>query len=237
MALKGLGPMKVAIVQSNFLPWRGYFDLIRQSDLFIIYDDVQYTKGDWRNRNRIKTPRGSEWITVPVRRGHLGQRIDETLVNDSTPWARKMLKRIHDSYRGAPHLEPCFAELADLLSRQVASISELNVRLIAWACAHLGIDTPMRMSSEYHAEGARTERLIGILRQAQATTYLSGPSARAYLIPESFERAGIRLEYKAYDYPEYEQLHPPFDPAVSVIDLLFMKGGTAKHYLEHPSSA
>jgi len=229
--------MKVAIAQSNFLPWRGYFDLIRQSDLFIIYDDVQYTKGDWRNRNKIKTPRGSEWITVPVRRGPLGRRIDETRVNYSTPWARKMLKRIQDSYRDAPHLEPYFPELTDLLSRQVASISELNTRLITWACAHLGIDTPMKMSREYHAEGAKTERLIGILQQAKANTYLSGPSARAYLRPESFERAGIRLEYKSYDYPEYEQLHPPFDPAVSVIDLLFMKGETARRYLERPPSA
>ena len=228
--------MKVAIVQSNFLPWRGYFDLIRQSDLFIIYDDVQYTKGDWRNRNRIKTPRGSEWITVPVRHGPLAQRIEETLVNYSTPWARKMLKRIHDAYREAPHLEPYFAELTELLTPQASSISDLNVRLLRWACGHLGIATPLRMSREYEASGARTERLIEILGQAGATAYLSGPSARAYLEPALFERAGIGLEYKVYDYPEYEQLHPPFDPAVSIIDLLFMVGRAASTYLEAPSS-
>jgi hypothetical protein len=226
----------VAIVQSSFLPWRGYFDLIRQSDLFIIYDDVQYTKGDWRNRNRIKTARGSEWITVPVRRGHLGQRIEETAVNYSTAWVRKMLRRIQDAYRGAPHLEPYFSELADLLSRPAATISELNVRLLDWACSHLGIGTPMRMSSTYQARGTKTERLIDILEQVGASTYLSGPSARAYLTPESFERAGIRLVYKTYDYPPYEQLHPPFDPAVSIIDLLFMKGEASRSYLEPPFS-
>ena len=228
--------MKVAIVQSNFLPWRGYFDLIRQSDLFIIYDDVQYTKGDWRNRNRIKTPRGSEWITVPVRHGRLAQRIEETRVDYSTPWARKMLRRIHDAYREAPHLEPCFAELTDLLTLEAPSISDLNVRLLRWACGHLGIERPLRMSREYQASGAKTERLIEILRQAGATAYLSGPSAREYLQPELFERAGIRLEYKVYDYPEYEQLHPPFDGAVSIIDLLFMTGAAAGAYLEPPSS-
>lgn len=228
--------MTVAIVQSNFLPWRGYFDLIRRSDVFIIYDDVQYTKGDWRNRNRIKTPRGSEWITVPVRRGPLGRRIDETAVNYSTAWTRKMLRRIQDAYREAPYLEPYFSELSDLLSREATSISELNVRLLGWACAHLGIDTPMRMSSTYRAQGAKTERLIDILEQVGADTYLSGPSARAYLTPESFERAGIRLEYMTYDYPPYEQLHPPFDPAVSIIDLLFMKGEASRSYLEPPLS-
>ena len=228
--------MNVAIVQSNFLPWRGYFDIIRQCELFIIYDDVQYTKGDWRNRNRIKTPRGAEWITVPVRRGPLRQRIDETSVNYSTPWARKMLKRIRDAYRGAPHLEPYVSELSDLLTPEAASISELNVRLLRWACGHLGIDTPMRMSRDYASQGAKTERLIGILRQAGASAYLSGPSARDYLIPESFAREGIRLEYMTYEYPAYEQLHPPFDPAVSVIDLLFMKGAAASSYLEPPSS-
>jgi len=228
--------MKVAIVQSNFLPWRGYFDLIRQSDLFIVYDDVQYTKNDWRNRNRIKTPRGSEWITVPVRRGPLGQLIQDTEVNYTTPWARKMLKRIRDSYRSAPHLDPYFSELEGLLAPEASSLSELNVRLLRWACGHLAIDTPMRMSRELVARGAKTERLIDILTQVGATSYLSGPSARAYLEPERFAEAGIGLEYKAYDYGEYTQLHPPFDPAVSVVDLLFMTGPAAREHLEPPSS-
>jgi hypothetical protein len=228
--------MKVAIVQSNFLPWRGYFDLIRQSDLFVVYDDVQYTKNDWRNRNRVKTPRGSEWITVPVRRGPLGQLIQDTRINYSTPWARKMLRRIHDSYRDAPYLEPYFTELTELLAPETASISELNVRLIGWACAHLSIDTPLRMSRDLAARGTKTERLIGMLTEVGADAYLSGPSARAYLEPERFAEAGIRLEYKIYAYSEYEQLHPPFDSAVRVIDLLFMTGAGAATYLEPPSS-
>lgn len=228
--------MKVAIIQSSFLPWRGYFDFIRECDLFIVHDDLQYTKSDWRNRNRIKTPRGVEWITVPVHYRHTRQRIEETAVDYSAPWQRRMLNRIRDSYRAAPHFEPYFSELSELLIQPAASISELNLRLVGWVCRHLDIRTPLRMSREYRPTGAKTERLIGILRQAGASTYLSGPSARDYLMPEMFEAAGIRLRYKRYVYPEYEQLHPPFDPAVSAIDLLFMKGTEATVYLEPPSA-
>ena len=222
--------MKVCILQSNFLPWRGYFDLIRESGLFIIYDDVQYTKGDWRNRNRIKTQHGAQWITVPVRRRRLSQLIEETPIDYAAPWAQRVLNQVRESYRGAPHFEPYFSELGDLLAPPAASISDLNLRLIRWVCRHLEIETPIRMSRVYHPQGARTERLIGILQQAQATTYLSGPAAQAYLAPEMFERAGIRLEYKRYDYPEYEQLYPPYEATVSVIDLLFMKGKQAGLY-------
>jgi hypothetical protein len=223
--------MKVGIIQSNFLPWRGYFDFIRQVDLFILHDDLQYTKGDWRNRNKIKTPGGLQWITVPVHYHHTDQLIEDTTVDDSKPWARNMLNKIRNSYLKAPHFEPYFSGLSNLLLDSPASISDLNLRLIKWVCSMLEIDTPIVFSHEYHPQGAKTERLIGILKQVEATTYLSGPAAQAYLEPDLFEQAGIRLEYKVYDYPEYEQLYPPFDPAVSVIDLLFMMGKESKNYL------
>ena len=225
--------MKAGIIQSNFLPWLGYFDFIRETDLFIIHDDLQYTKGDWRNRNRIKTPRGVEWITVPVHYRNTGQLIEETPVDYSFPWARRMLNRIRESYQRAPHLEPYFSELNDLLTQPAACISDLNLRLLHWVCRGLEIDTPIRMSRAYHPQGTKTERLIGILTQAKATTYLSGPAAQAYIIPAMFEQAGIQLEYKQYNYLEYEQLYPPFELGVSVIDLLFMKGKEARFYLEN----
>ena len=223
--------MKVGTIQSNFLPWRGYFDFIREVDLFIIHDDVQYTKGDWRNRNRIKTPRGTQWITVPVHYRQTGQMIEETNIDDSKPWARGMLNKIKNSYQKAPHFEPYFSELSDLLLKPAGTISDLNLRLIQWVCLHLEIKTPLTFSREYNPQATKTERLVGILKQVNATTYLSGPSAQAYLEPDLFEQAGICLVYKVYDYPEYEQLYPPFDPAVSVIDLLFMVGEKAKKYL------
>jgi hypothetical protein len=226
--------MKIGTIQSNFLPWRGYFDFIREVDLFIIHDDVQYTKGDWRNRNKIKTPRGAEWITVPVHYRQSSQLIEDTEIDNSRPWERNMLNRIQVSYQKAPYFEPYFSELSDLLFEPARTISELNFRLIQWVCAHLEIKTPLTFSRDYHPQGAKTERLIGLLKQVDATTYLSGPSAKAYIEPELFEQAGIRLEYKVYDYPEYKQLYPPFEPAVSVIDLLFMVGNEAKAYLDKP---
>ena len=223
--------MKVGTIQSNFLPWRGYFDFIREVDLFIIHDDLQYTKGDWRNRNKIKTPHGTRWITVPVHYHHTDQLIEETEIDNSKPWARSMLNRIQNSYQKAPFFESYFSELSDLLLEPAASISDLNLRLINWVCSHLEIKTPLSFSREYHPKGVKTERLIGLLKQVGATAYLSGPAAKVYIEPELFEQAGIRLEYKVYDYPEYEQLYPPFDPAVSVIDLLFMLGEDSKNYL------
>lgn len=223
--------MKIGTIQSNFLPWRGYFDFIREVDLFIIHDDIQYTKGDWRNRNKIKTPHGAEWITVPVHYRQSSQLIEETAIDYSKSWARSMLNRIQNSYRKAPYFEPYFSQLDELLLQPAETISDLNVRLIHWVCGHLEIKTPITFSRDYHPQGAKTERLIGILKQVGTTTYLSGPSAQAYLKPELFDQAGIQLEYKVYDYPEYEQLYPPFEPAVSVIDLLFMVGKDAKTYL------
>lgn len=224
--------MKVGIIQSNFLPWRGYFDFIREVDLFIVHDDLQYTKGDWRNRNKIKTPRGARWITVPVSYKRTSQLIDETMVDYSTPWAQKMINRIREAYRQAPHFGLYFPQLSDLLAEPATSISDLNLRLIKWACHHLEIDTPIELSRVYHPQGAKTERLVGILKQVGATSYLSGPAAQSYLVPELLEREGIKLEYKKYDYAEYHQLYSPFDPYVSIIDLFFMMGGKSRLYLD-----
>jgi hypothetical protein len=223
--------MKVGIIQSNFLPWRGYFDFIREVDLFVIHDDLQYTKGDWRNRNRIKTPQGSEWITVPVNYRHTSQLIEETTIDYSIPWGQKMLNRIKASYRLAPCLDIYFDELSELLLEPAASISDLNVRLLHWACHHLKIETPIKFSHEYHPKGTKTERLVGILKQINANVYLSGPAASTYLVPGLLENEGIKLEYKKYDYPEYPQFYPPFDPYVSIIDLFFMMGDKARAYL------
>ncbi len=225
--------MKVGIIQSNFLPWRGYFDFIREVDLFVLEDDLQYTKSDWRNRNKIKSPRGSEWITVPVRYKRTTQLIQDTPIDYGQPWAKKMLNRIRESYRNAPYFELCFSELSELLYQPFVSISELNINLIHWVCGHLEINTPLQFSKHYRPQGTKTERVLDILQKAGASVYLSGPSGRNYIVPELFQQAGIQLEYKQYNYPEYEQLHPPYDPAVSVLDLLFMMGADSKMYLEY----
>jgi hypothetical protein len=223
--------MKVGIIQSNFLPWRGYFDFIRQVDLFIIHDDLQYTKGDWRNRNKIKTPQGAEWITVPVHYKHTSQLIDETTIDYSTPWAHHILNRIQASYAHAPYFNTYFSEVCTFLKEPGQTISELNIRLIRWVCSQLKIKTPIVFSREYNPTGAKTERLIGILKQVGATKYLSGPSAKAYLNPQLFIDAGINLEYITYNYPEYPQYYPPYNPFVSILDLMFMTGPDALSYI------
>jgi len=223
--------MRVGIIQSNFLPWRGYFDLIRRCDLFVVHDDLQFTKGDWRNRNRVKTASGTRWISVPVHYGAVSQLIEDTAIDYSTLWPRKMLNVIRQSYQRSPHFEPYFSELTELLTEPAESISDLNVRLLRWACAHLEITTPVVMSKTLEPAGVKTDRLVEILQRVGATEYLSGPSARAYLQPARLEDVGIGLRYMRYDYGLYPQLFPPFEGAVSIIDLLFMTGTEAITHL------
>jgi hypothetical protein len=212
--------MRVGIIQSCFLPWRGYFDFIASVDLFVFHDDLQYTKGDWRNRNRIKTPKGTEWITVPVSHERTSQLICRTAINEATDWRRSHLNKWRAYYDKAEHFADVLELLDTMRSDTGETISELNIRLIRSICAYLGIKIPMLMSSELKPEGKRTERLINLLRAAGATSYLSGPSADAYLDKHLFEEAGIRLEYKSYDYAPYPQLWGPFKGGVSVLDLI-----------------
>jgi len=214
---------RVAIVQSNYIPWRGYFDLIAFVDEFIIYDDMQYTKRDWRNRNRIKTSQGLQWMTVPVLvKGRFHQKIRETLI-DGTDWAKTHWRALEFNYSAAPH----FAEIADWLApiyleERHANLSPLNRRLLEAVCGYLGIVTRMTNSWDYELADGKTERLANLSRQAGATEYVSGPSAR------------IRLTWFDYDgYRDYPQLWGAFEPAVSILDLLFNVGAEAPDYLRY----
>lgn len=224
--------MKVGIIQSNYIPWKGYFDFIDDVDLFIFHDDLQYTKGDWRNRNKIKTAAGPQWITVPVKYHHVSQTIDATPVDYSQPWVKKHINMIREHYQHAPFFQPYFDEYSALLSVEYAAISDLNIALITWIMERLNITTPLKRSSEFHPSGCKTDRLIGLLRTVGATTYLSGPSASDYLVTEEFERNNIGLEYKNYHYPEYQQLSQPFEPGVTVLDLIFTHGTQVRRYFK-----
>lgn len=221
---------RVAIVQSSYIPWKGYFDLIRRVDEFILYDDAQYTKRDWRNRNRIKTPQGSAWLTIPVEvKGKYLQSIRDVRVSD-TSWNERHWRSIRASYARAPHFDAYKSILEELyLGCTSDSLSEINFRFIARLCDLLSITTRVTWSMDYTLVDGRTERLVGLCRQAGATQYLSGPAARAYIDPKRFEDAGIALSYMDYQgYPDYEQLYPPFDHHVSVIDLLVHTGAGAR---------
>jgi hypothetical protein len=225
---------RVAIVQSCYIPWKGYLDLINLVDEFILYDDRQYTRRDWRNRNRIKTPQGTQWLTIPVEvKGRYHQRIDETRISDPE-WSERHWKTLVHNYASAPHFED-FSNRLERLYREAGDLrlSEVNRAFLEELCAILGIRTRLSWSTDYQATGERTDRLLSLCKAAGATTYLSGPSARDYIDPTSFEEAGIELEYMEYSgYPEYRQLYPPFEHAVTVLDLLFNTGADAPRYMK-----
>lgn len=215
---------RVAVLQSNYIPWKGYFDIIHDVDLFIFYDDVQFTKNDWRNRNRIKTPAGTAWITVPVGQD-IGRRICDVTIPDPR-WAKVHWKTLSQNYSRAAHFGRYRGLFESVyLARAWLTLSELNRHLIEALCKELGIAARFADSRDYALEGQASERLLRLLLQAGAKTYVSGPSARDYLDAAAFERAGIEVAYKSYEgYPEYPQLHPPFDHRVSIVDVLFNLG-------------
>jgi hypothetical protein len=225
-------PRRVAILQSNYIPWKGYFDIIHDVDLFIFHDDLQYTKGDWRNRNRIKTPSGPEWLTIPV-----GTREDrlicEVEIRDRS-WAASHWQRIVRSYRRAPHFERYRAYFEEIyLGRAWESLSELNQHLIRGIARDLlGIPTEIGDSRGYHSEARKLDRLLDLLRQAGAGIYVSGPAGKGYIDPSRLEEAGVELLWKDYSgYPEYPQSFPPFTHQVTILDLLFHTGPAAPHYI------
>jgi hypothetical protein len=224
----------VAIVQSSYIPWKGYFDIINQVDEFVLYDDRQFTRRDWRNRNLIKTPQGLHWLTIPVRvKGRFEQRIDETVISDQE-WSNRHWKTISQAYRSAPFFKRFESDFAALYaSSRDERLSDVNRRFIELICGLLGIRTRMTWSTDYPAVGDRTERLVSLCRLAGAGEYLSGPSARTYIEEERFREAGIALRYMDYSgYPEYPQLHGAFEHGVSIIDLLFNVGPDAPQFMK-----
>jgi hypothetical protein len=221
---------KLAAIQSNYIPWKGYFDIINNVDEFVLLDNVQYTRRDWRNRNKIKTPHGPMWLTIPVlTKGRFNCLIEEVRVKDSA-WRKTHWKSIQVNYSKSPHFhvyEGVFAEL--YLQSHKDYLSEINYEFLITICNLLGIDTKISWSTDYHLSGEKNQRIIDICEQASASLYLSGPSAKGYLDEDMFNKAGISVEYMDYSgYPEYTQLYPPFTHYVSIIDLLFNMGQNAR---------
>ena len=228
------GDKIVAVVQSNYIPWKGYFDLINSVDEFILYDVVQYTRRDWRNRNLIKTREGLHWLTIPVQvKGRYSQTIEETRINDPG-WGRRHLEAIRHSYRRAPFFDQ-YEPLVTELYRDCSSdlLSEVNERFLTTICRLLGITTVISRASSYSRVSGRDEQLLSLCRESGAGRYLSGPSARNYLDEARFEQAGILVEWMDYSgYPEYPQLFPPFEHGVSALDLVLNTGPAAPGYMK-----
>lgn len=225
---------KVAIVQSNYIPWKGYFDIINHVDEFILFDDVQYTRRDWRNRNRIKTPNGLVWLTIPVEvKGRYNQKINETRIANPK-WAKKHWATISQNYAKAPY----FKEYESLFSAfylnlvEETYLSQVNYQFIKCINAILGITTILSWSSDYDLVEGKNERLIELCKQAKATEYISGPAAKGYIDEELFQKENIQLTWMDYiGYPVYHQLFPPFEHGVSVLDLIFNEGPNAMKFM------
>lgn len=225
---------KIIITQSNYIPWKGYFDAINQVDEFIVFDDMQYTRRDWRNRNKIQTAQGLLWLTVPVEvKGKYFQKINETIVSDKN-WGEKHWKTIISNYSKAAYFKEfkdAFEEI--YLNDSWVFLTDINVKLIQVICEILKINTTIIDSREFELVDGKTERLVDICKKRDAKHYFTGPAAKDYIENKFFLDEGISLNYFDYGgYPEYKQLHEPYSHNVSVLDLIFNCGNDAQQYLK-----
>jgi hypothetical protein len=231
--------MKCVIFQPSYIPWRGYFDQIALADVFVFFDDVQYDKHGWRNRNRIKTHQGPVWLSIPVfSKGATSQHIliNQVEINNRHPWNTKHLRTLQQAYSKAPYFDRYADLLKNFYTDPPKMLADFNIDLSIALASELGIDdTRFMRSSELKVGGQKTDRLIAILEKLGADHYISGPSARAYIEPWKFAAAGIQLTYMQYNYPKYPQLYPPYDPKLSILDLLFMTGPEAMAYIQPQS--
>ncbi len=225
---------KIFITQSNYVPWKGYFDAINEADYFVIYDHVQYTKNDWRNRNKIKRENGADWFTIPARFLNLNQKINEVEVA-TNDWAIKHWKTLSTVYAKAPYFKiykPIFEQLYTSINTK--NLSEINQLFIKVICEILGIKTPIVNSTDLDlSEPDRVLKLVSICKQLGGSEYLSGPSGKNYIEDHIFEDNGLKIKWLDYSqYPEYRQLHPPFEHSVSILDLIFNEGENATKYMK-----
>ena len=226
---------KVAILQSNYIPWKGYFDMIAAVDEFILYDDMQYTRRDWRNRNQIKTPQGVQWLTVPVQaKGKYHQKIKDTELNGSD-WAATHWNTLTQNYRRADHYDEIATWLEPLyLNGVYTHLSHLNRCFIEAVCDYLNINTVISNSWDYKLHEGKSERLADLCAQAGGTEYISGPAAKDYIEESVFTDQGIKLTWFDYsDYPEHPQLWGDFTHGVTILDLLFNCGKDTSNYMKY----
>ncbi len=225
---------RAAIVQSNYIPWKGYFDLINMVDEFILFDSAQYTRRDWRNRNIIKTQSGLQWLTIPVNvKGKYFQKISETTISDPG-WASKHWATIVHNYARARYFREYQDQFESLyLGCTETYLSRINYKFIRAICDLLNIKTRISLSMDYPAIEGKSERLIALCGAVGATHYLSGPSAKAYMDEPLLKAAGINLSYMDYSgYPVHTQLHGEFAHEVSVLDLIFNEGSAAPRFMK-----
>jgi hypothetical protein len=232
--------MNCVILQPSYIPWRGYFHQIQRADIFVFYDDVQFDKHGWRNRNQIKTPNGLHWLTIPVtsNQGSLSDTpIDKVLISWNRSWNKDHLRSLIQYYSKSPYFENYRPLLEHFFTQQPEKLADFTIEFTVALARELGISkTNFIRSSSLSITGRKTDRLLSILQHLGVTHYISGPSAKNYLEEDKITSSGISLEYMSYNYPEYPQLYPPYNPHVSILDLLFMTGPAAASYIWGSSS-
>lgn len=228
---------RVAILQPNYIPWRGYFDLMAQVDEFIIYDDTQYTRRDWRNRNKIMIGQQARWLSIPVdATGKYDQLIRDVRIANPK-WQKQHLESLRHAYGKAPH----FSEMMDLLALGYESqcyrwLVDADVAFLALIKDYLGLTARISFASDYHVEGRKTDKLVALCQAAGGSSYLSGPAAKTYIQPERFEDAGLALDYISYpQYPSYAHVST-YAQAISIVDALAHCGRAVSTHFQQPSA-
>ncbi len=213
----------VAIHQPNYLPWVGYFHKIHKSDIFVFLNHVEYTSGDWIHRNRVKTPDGWSWLSVPVRGS--SQPINETEINHGQEWCSDHRQTVRHMYAKADHFDEFFPVLDATYDREWEYLDALNVHLVEAICDHVGLETDFVRSSTLDVEGEDSELLAAICDRLDADVYFSGQGGKEYVDEQDFEEAGIDLRFQSFEHPTYEQRFEGFVPKLSVVDMLLNVGG------------
>lgn len=224
---------KAIILQSNYIPWKGYFDMIAMADELVIFDEAQYTKNDWRNRNQIKTPKGLEWLTIPAGKS-ISRRINEVRIN-SNQWQVKHWKTLEANYARSEFFHDVSKIIKPMyFDKKYDYLSNLNLTFIKTICSYLKIDTRITNTTDYNLLPHKTERLVNICEQLNCDEYISGPAAQSYIEPEKFSDKKIKLTWYDYSgYPTYPQLWGEFKHGVSILDLLFNCGQNAYKFMKH----
>lgn len=225
---------KILITQSNYIPWKGYFDSINLCDVFVVYDDMQYTKRDWRNRNQIKTPNDIKWLSIPVEvSGKFFQKINETKIADKS-WNKSHLSLLKQSYASAL----CYKDVREFVEEMYLTcnfdyLTDVNLHFITRINKFLGITTPIKLSSEFTLHEEKTLRLVNICSELEGTDYYSGPAAKNYMDEPRFSEKNINVHYFDYsNYPEYKQLHGDFTHGVTILDLIYNTGTDATTFMK-----
>lgn len=221
------------ILQPGYLPWLGFFDQMNKANVFVYYDDVPYDKHGWRNRNRIKSSSGVQWLTVPVlTKGRFGQLNNEVEIDQQKYWLRKQLPTIKQCYAKSPFIKEYFSEFEELLQQDWKYLVDLDICMVELLCRWLNIKTEIVRSSTLNIHGDRSERLLKICQHLKADQYLSGVAANNYLNVDMFNNNGINVLWQNFKHPVYTQLHGDFESYLSAIDLIFNHGPESSKLLK-----